>query len=130
VTPEQRRAAEWDCTRLIHLYAQLNDAARWSELAALYAADATMTRPTAPDDPITGRAAILAAFEARPPRTTRHICANVVIDVESDISARGTSAMLLFTSADGLPLIGGFEDRFVKTAEGWRFAERRGLLTF
>jgi hypothetical protein len=38
--------------------------------------------------------------------------------------------MLLFTSADKPPLVGGFEDRFVLTGDGWRFAERRGTLTF
>lgn len=130
MTPEERRAIEWDCTRLVHLYAQLNDAARWAEAAALYAIDGTMTRPTAPDQPVVGRAAILAAFEGRPPRVTRHICSNVVIDVESDDSARGTSAMLLFSAADAPPLVGGFEDRFVLTDDGWRFAERRGTLTF
>jgi hypothetical protein len=124
------RAIEWDCTRLVHLYAQLNDAARWEALVALYAADGSMTRPTAPDAPVVGREAILAAFKARPPRTTRHICSNVVIDVESATTARGSSAMLLFTSADGPPLVGGFEDRFVRTEAGWRFAERRGTLTF
>ena len=124
------RAIEWECTRLVNLYAQLNDAARWDELAALYAEDGSMTRPTAPDAPVIGRAAILAAFKARPPRTTRHICSNVVIDVESATAARGSSAMLLFTAADAPPMVGGFEDRFVLTDEGWRFAERRGTLTF
>ena len=127
---EQRRAAEWECARLIHLYAQLNDAGRWAELAELYAPDGSMTRPTAPDTPVIGRAAIRAAFEARPPRTTRHICANVVIEVDGPTSARGSSAMLLFTAAEAPPLVGGFEDRFVRTGEGWRFAERRGTLTF
>jgi len=77
-----------------------------------------------------GREAILTAFKGRPPRVTRHICSNIVIDVESATAARGSSAMLLFTSADGAPLIGGFEDRFVLTEQGWRFAERRGTLSF
>ena len=130
MTPEARRAAEWDCTRLINLYATLNDRARWRELAALYTPDGRMTRPTAPDAPVVGRDAILAAFEARPARTTRHICSNIVIDVTSETEAVGSSAMLLFTAADTPPLIGGFEDRFVRTEEGWRFAERRGTLTF
>lgn len=124
------QAIEWECTRLVHLYVQLNDAARWEDLAALYARDGSMTRPTAPDVPVIGREAILAAFKGRPPRTTRHISANVVIDVESASLARGSSAMLLYTSADAPPLIGGFEDRFVLTEEGWRFTERRGTLTF
>lgn len=130
LTPADLHAIEWQCARLINLYAQLNDAARWEEVAALYAADGSMTRPTAPDAPIIGREAILAAFRSRPARTTRHICSNIVIDVESATSARGSSAMLLFTSADAPPLVGGFEDRFVLTGDGWRFAERRGTLTF
>ena len=37
-----QRAIEWDCARLINLYAQLNDAARWEEVAALYAPDGLM----------------------------------------------------------------------------------------
>ena len=124
-----RRAIEADCTRLVNLYANLNDAADWAALAALYADDGLMTRPTAPDVPIIGRRAILGAFIARSPRTTRHICANIVIEVESDTSARGESAMLLFTGA-GAPLVGSFNDRFVLTAQVWRFAERHGALLF
>lgn len=127
---DERRAIEWDCARLINLYARLNDAARWEEVAALYAPDGLMTRPTAPDAPIIGRDAILAAFQARPPRTTCHVCSTIVVTVESATRARGTSAMLLFTTADAPPLVGGFEDVFVLTDEGWRFAERRGSLVF
>ena len=129
MTADERRAAEADCARLVALYANLNDEARWDEVAALYAEDGVMYRPTAPDAGIAGREAILAAFKARPPRKTRHVCSNVVIDVESPTTARGTSAMLLFTG-EGAPLVGSFHDRFVLTGDGWRFAERRGSLTF
>ncbi|MEP6785306.1 MAG: nuclear transport factor 2 family protein [Sphingomonadales bacterium] len=124
-----RRAIEWDCARLINLYANANDAGDWEAVASLYALDGIMTRPTAPDDPIVGSAAILAAFRARPARTTRHICANIVIEVESATAARGESAMLMFTGASA-PLVGSFHDRFILTATGWRFAERRGSLVF
>ena len=124
-----RRAIEADCARLVNLYANLNDAADWAGVAALYAEDGVMTRPTAPDVAIVGRAAIQAAFAARPPRVTRHICANIVIDVEDATHARGESAMLLFTGAT-VPLVGSFHDRFVLTAAGWRFAERRGSIIF
>jgi len=130
ISATDRRAIEWDCARLISLYAQLNDAARWEEVAALYARDGLMTRPTAPDAPIVGRDAILAAFQARPPRVTCHICTNIVVTVESAQRARGSSAMLLFTAADAPPLVGGFQDIIVLTEEGWRFAERRGSLAF
>lgn len=98
-------------------------------MAALYAEDGVMFRPTAPNEPVRGRAQILQSLHARPPRTTRHVCANVVIDVVSEAEATGESAMLLFTGA-AQPLVGSFHDRFILTADGWRFAERRGSLTF
>lgn len=129
MTPDERRAIEVDCARLIALYANRNDAADWAGVAALYAADGVMARPTAPDAPVVGRAAILAAFQARPPRKTRHVCSNVVIDVVSPTEARGESAMVLF-QPEGAPLVGSFHDRFVRTADGWRFAERRGSLSW
>ena len=130
MSPDERRAIEWECTRLINLYANLNDAGRWEEVAALYAEDGLMTRPTAPDDPIVGREALLAGFKSRPPRTSQHIVGNIVIDVESETEARGYSVILLFTAADKPPLVGSYRDRFRLTGEGWRFAERRGALTF
>lgn len=129
MNPDQRRAIEQDCARLIADYANLNDAARWEDVAALYSTDGRMARPTAPDDWIEGRDAILAAFLSRPARTTRHFCSNVVIDVLSEQEATGESAMLLFTG-DSQPKVGSFHDRFVLTEAGWRFAERRGSLTF
>ena len=129
MSEDERRAIEADCAQLIARYANLNDAADWQGVADLYAVDGRMARPTAPDDWTQGRAAILAAFLARPARTTRHVCSNVVIDVISPTQAVGESAMLLFTG-EGAPKVGSFHDRFVLTAAGWRFAERRGSLTF
>lgn len=129
MTDAVRRAIEQDCARLVNLYANLNDAGDWVGVASLYAEQGTMTRPTAPDAPIVGRAAILAAFQARPARASRHIVGNIVIDVESDSSASGESAMLLFTGT-AAPLVGSFHDRFVRTDDGWRFAERRGSIVF
>lgn len=130
MTDDERRAIEWECAHLVARYANLNDSGQWDAVAALFARDGRMARPTAPDDVIEGRAAILAAFRARPPRVVRHVCANVTIDVESPTSARGESAMVHWASAAGPPLVGSFHDRFVLTDEGWRFAERRGSLTF
>ena len=130
MTDDERRAIEWECTRLINLYANLNDEARWAEAAALYAEDGLMTRPTAPDAPIVGRAALLAAFIGRPARTSQHIVGNIIVDVESEDAASAKSVILLFTSKEGPPLIGTYRDRFVRTHEGWRFSERRGALTW
>ena len=125
----RRRAIEQDCARLINRYANRNDAADWDAVADLYTVDGRMARPTAPDEWIDGRDAILAAFRARPPRRTRHICANIEIDVISPNEAVGESAMLLFTG-EGPPKVGSFHDRFVRTQDGWRFSERRGILHF
>ncbi|MBD3728972.1 MAG: nuclear transport factor 2 family protein [Sphingomonadales bacterium] len=136
-----RREIEQDCTRLINLYAVLNDAADWDGLADLYTPDARFARPSAPDDFICGREAILAAFRARPPRKSRHVIANIVVEVEGPATARAFSVIVLYqgeaAEAGALPkmtanspLVGFFEDRLVNTPHGWRFAERRGGLDF
>ena len=66
-------------------------------MAALYAEDGLMTRPTAPDAPIVGREALLAAFLGRPARTSQHVVGNIVVDVESETAASAYSVILLFT---------------------------------
>ncbi|MGH8135285.1 MAG: nuclear transport factor 2 family protein [Steroidobacteraceae bacterium] len=125
---------------LITRYASLLDAGDWDAVAALYTEDGRMSRPTAPDDFIAGRSAILASFKARPPRTTRHIIANVLVALDGEALATATSQILLYTGGGnpgGLPLlftaaplIGSYRDRLVCTELGWRFAERRGSLDF
>jgi len=126
---------------LITRYAALSDAGDWDALAALYTEEGRMNRPTAPDQFIDGREAILAAFKSRPRRSARHIVANVLVTLESDARARASSQLLLFSGSaaadgglpvqsSGPPLIGSYEDTLVKTTEGWRFAVRRGSLDF
>jgi ketosteroid isomerase-like protein len=114
--------------RLIIDYAAHNDAAKWEAVAALYVPEGRMSRPTAPDDFIEGHDAILAAFKSRPARTTRHICANIRVDVDGD-TATATSQILLFTGHDA-PKVGSYADKLTRTADGWRFAERRGSMDF
>lgn len=121
--------AEREIERMIVAYAAANDAGDWDAVAAAYTVEGRMSRPTAPDDFIAGRAAILAAFKARPTRTTRHIVANIRVDVSGD-AASATSQILLFTAAGQPPLVGSYHDKLAKTPEGWRFTERRGSLDF
>jgi hypothetical protein len=130
MTDLERLIAERNCERLILDYAALNDASNWDAVAALYTPTGRMSRPKAPDDFIEGRDAILAAFKGRPPRATRHICANIRVTVNDESRATATSQILLFTAADALPLVGSYADRFERIAEGWCFAERRGSLDF
>lgn len=141
MTDGERQSIEWACTRLINLYTLLNDANDWRGVASLYAPDGSMARPSAPDQPIRGRDAILAAFLSRPARAARHIVSNVVVDVQNEAEASAYSVLTLFQGLPnpegGLPirdpkgpLVGFYKDRLVKTDEGWRFAERIGGLDF
>lgn len=137
---QNRRAIEADCERLIRQYVNLNDAQQWQAVADLYTQDARFARPSKPGVFVEGRAAILDSFTARPPRAQRHIIANTVVDVVDDNTATAFSVIVLYMGDkqdDGLPiqdakspLIGTFTDRIVRTADGWRFAERVGGLDF
>ena len=134
-------AAKAAVCELITRYAALSDVGDWEALAALYTENGRMSRPVAPDEFITGRAAILAAFKARPRRISRHIVANVLVTLESADRARAASQILLFSgiAADdgGLPrqsaappLIGTYADLLVRSGSGWHFQERHGSLDF
>jgi hypothetical protein len=141
VSPEERRAIEAECERLIKRYVNLNDAQDWPAVAELYTEHARFARPSRPGEFIHGREAILASFLARPPRAQRHLVANTVVDVEGPASARAFSVIVLYQgdpappgelpamSADS-PVVGTFTDRIVLTEAGWRFAERVGGLDF
>jgi hypothetical protein len=128
------------CERLIHEFFEAIDVRIDRHLENLFVADATYARPIDPNTIISGREAIVKAFIARPGgRVSRHTTSNVRITVESAERAHGVSRVVLFAGpeepaphpqfgfkADARVLIGEFDDEFVKTAEGWRFASRRG----
>lgn len=141
MTEDERRAIEADCERLIKRYVNLNDGHDWQGCAALYMSGARMGRPSQPGTFVEGREAILAAFTARPPRAQRHAVSNIVVDVEDADHASAFSVIVLYQgepAAEGelpamsanSPLVGWYRDRLVRTAEGWRFAERIGGLDF
>jgi 3-phenylpropionate/cinnamic acid dioxygenase small subunit len=141
MTPDEIRAIEWECQRVIVRYANLNDQRRWHEVAALYIEDGSMVRPSAPGEKIVGRAAILASLLARPAeRATRHLCTNVEVTVEAPDAATASSTYLIYSGVQaeaGPPVSDGrppslceFRDRLRKTPEGWRFVERVGAPAF
>jgi len=124
-----------DCTQQIHRYAQLNDAGAIAELCQMFTEDAVFARPSDPDNPIHGRAAIRASFEARPPRRTLHIIFNVKVVVESSTQARATSDVILVTAdtaAAAVPILtrfdGSFSDVLHRVGNEWLFASRRGQI--
>ncbi len=133
MTPLDRLIAEHDIARLMTRFGLLNDAADWAGVADMFTQDARFVRP-AGGDAIVGREAIQASFASRPPRKSCHLITNIVVDVTSAETATGRCTLLLYAApagadtAVGPALIGGFRDRLVRTAEGWRFAERVGFL--
>ena len=142
LTSIERAAIGWECERLIHLYAMLNDAGDFAAMAEMFTDDGVFARPTQADAPIRGKDAILAAYTSRPPRFTRHLITSVVVTVEDHDNARAHSYLSLHVGQqDGgqpgaaLPrpaepayLIGDFKDRFVRRDGVWKFSERRGSL--
>lgn len=127
------------CTDLIVRYAYLNDERRYDELVALFTEDAVLYRPSAPRQGIAGRPAILAAFGKRPLETmTFHVTSDVLVEVQDTQHAQARSRILLLSATRPqepgalpgearAPVPGVFHDRFRLTAEGWKFAERRGM---
>ena len=128
-------SAQWECEQLIRRYGHLNDAKDYEQLVELFAEDGVLMRPDGRDSPIVGRQAILNFFRSRPHRLSRHLINNPVITVTSETAAQGISYVVLYATISAemakgkIPradrrIIGCFKDKFVNTAEGWRFAER------
>lgn len=60
---------------------------------------------------------------------TKHVCANVIVDVAGDgATAVGSAYVTIFQALPELPLqpifSGRYRDRFVRADEGWRWARR------
>jgi ketosteroid isomerase-like protein len=129
--PDAERAEmERACERLIREFAFHNDAGDYERLAACFTEDGSFARPTDPANPVRGRDAIRAFFRDRPPRVSRHLFVNTVVDVTGADQARARSYVLLYTGtdvlADPVQLVGDFHDRMRRVDGRWLFEERRG----
>ncbi|MDP7066142.1 MAG: nuclear transport factor 2 family protein [Acidimicrobiales bacterium] len=137
----QRLVDERACETLISEYCHLVDFGNASAIAQLFILDG---RWTGPGVDMVGQSEIEAGFSARQAvsrRQSRHLCTNVVINVEGD-EATGLCYLLNFRhdsqsgtaetpAPAGLPkYVGEYHDRFVRTDQGWRFASRRFDLAF
>jgi uncharacterized protein (TIGR02246 family) len=130
----ERLLIENACRRLVLQAAAHVDAGEPAELAALFTEDAVLQRPQGP--PLLGREAIQQAYAARSPqRLTRHLVASTLVEVQSAQAARARSVVLLWAGSladdagpQGRPaqpqVLGEFDDRFARTAAGWRIARR------
>jgi hypothetical protein len=137
------QSAELACSKLCNQFAVFNDAGRHEELVALFVDDGRYARPTDPDNFVSGKAAILAAFKSRPQdKITRHLITNIVVDITAAKTAQGICYVTLFSGSTNNPaekfgfkanssvLIGEYHDEFVLTESGWRFSRRGGRLIF
>lgn len=125
---------ERECGRLPLLFAHYADNGDHAALADLFVEDCVFARPFQPDHPFHGRERVRAIFRDRPPILVRHIVTNVLVEVVGESEARGTSYLAMLSShastippqeAGGL-YVGGFEDHYVKTGQGWKFRSRHG----
>ena len=123
---------ERTCERLVIDSARFNDEREWAALAGLYAPDGVVVRPNG--QRLEGRVAIEAAYAAgSPDRVTRHLCTNLRVDVDGPDAAHGTTTVLIVSGtrsgdSDVTYRVGEFADRFERTQEGWKIAERRASL--
>lgn len=131
---KKRLRIEAECGKLPLLFAKYADTGDHEALAALFTDDCTFARPFQPDFPFHGRERVQAIFRDRPPILVRHIVTNVLVEVISENEARGSNYLAMLSShvstvppqeAGGL-FVGGFEDHYVKTGEGWKFMSRYG----
>src|SRR5262245_24054698 len=112
--------------RLMARYFHMVDDGAFDELTQLWADDAELLLR---GETATGPAAIVTVISARQTPELRglHVGANAIIDVEGD-TARAVSDFVFMRREGGpdpvVKFIGRYVDRFVRTAEGWRFSRR------
>jgi ketosteroid isomerase-like protein len=135
--------AQRACEALAIEYAEIVDAQDYERLREIFTEDAILIRRSIAQEAVRGLDNIIASFTSRPRnRLTYHIMSNIRVRVETPETASGTCRVLLFTSDTSEPqtaegrkvaprqMMGTYHDRYVRTKDGWRFAERRGDILY
>lgn len=135
----ERRNIEQACAALSVDYCEFVDAKDFERLRGVFAEDAVFVSPAAPHSEIRGADAIIASLSSIPRALmTQHFAFNIRIHVESVDTATGSCRILIYMADANEPespegrkaapkqLIGIYRDRYVRTAFGWRIADRRG----
>lgn len=118
-------AADRDAIRdLLARYTYHGDRGRVADLAACFADEGVLEYP---GNRAQGRAAIAPALSSgqRDPRLTfvRHHISNPLIEISGDAA---TARSYFTVHADAGPDHSGtYDDRLIRTADGWRFVHRR-----
>ena len=134
---EQRTAIERACERVSIAYAHHVDFRDYSALAELFTEDGVLE---VFGNQIKGREAVQAALSARPEnRKSLHIFTNILINVIDADQAEGITYLSLLRAdhdgpgpapLDGLLMGGYYEDKFRRTAAGWRLSLRKATMLF
>ena len=112
-----------EITRLQKAYALHFDAREAEAFAALFTEDAEVIVPGG--HRILGREKLLKACQRTPPGGG-HYPEEGTITIDGDKAT--ASSRFRFEPAAGEPMTGEYEDRFEKTADGWRFSYRRSII--
>lgn len=131
----QRIADERACERLVMQYTHLVDSGNAPAIADLFVTDGVWRTDEFAMD---GQQEIRDGFTRRQGvtrRQSKHVCTNVLIDVDGD-EAAGRCYLVNYrhdsptgeaekpAPADVPKFVGEYHDRFVRTADGWRFMDR------
>ena len=138
MTQEQSAEIERACARIVHAYAKHADFGEAKEAAALFAESGRLEMPTG--QVFAGPDAVRTRLAQQPEsQVSRHVISNVLIEVVDANRASGTCYLTLYRGtrhgSGALPLeapflVGHYEDRFVLTPDGWKFALRKLKTTF
>ena len=136
----ERLQIERECERLVSLYCHYVDHGEAERVAELFAKDGVWTSPQATMD---GVDQVRAGFKQRQEnrgRISRHVCNNCVVDVIDEDHAQCCVYLTLYrhdgeegrrvAPLEGPEMVGEYRDRFVRTADGWRFARREVEVSF
>lgn len=136
----ERLAAQMACRDLMSRYCGFVDARRHDELAGLFAPDGVLHIA---GRELQGPTAIRSFFDQRPPTLSVHLPGGEWVDPDlgAGRAVGGCAAAVYRLAADPSTLtlpqrlsepqvVARYEDRFVLTPDGWRFASRAALPIF
>ena len=136
----ERVLIERECERLVTLYCHYVDHGEAERIAELFAKDGVWRSPQVT---MNGKEELRRGFRARQQnqrRMSRHVCNNLLIDVIDADNATGCVYLTLYrhdgkegralSPLPGPEMVGEYRDRFVRTADGWRFADRKAAISF
>ena len=135
----ERIAIERECERISIAYARHVDFRDYDAFVDLFSEDCRLDVGGL----VEGRAALQGWLARRPENLrSRHVFTNISIDVIDADHARGVTYVTLYRHVGdealapraielvGPAAVGHYEDEFVRTVDGWRFASRTAYLAF